>query len=219
MPSDRHTLGGARAALALASLACLGGCAALGPGGEIARPPVIPPEPDLAATRAASLADITLALHRFASAPPEEQAAQLAAAREAAAQAPAPAARLRYALLLGVPAHSGADPALARPLLQALLAEPDRLAPTEHALAFLELLRIDRELALLADASALRERADLIDGEALDALNRRLLAETDENQRLRRSLEEAQAKLAAIALIERQTRDRESSPTEPPEAP
>ena len=219
MPPDIQFPNRVRAAFAVAALASLGGCAALGPTGQATGAPAAPPAPDVAAIPAATLADTTLALHRFAAAAPDEQAALLAAARDAAAQVPSPAARLRYALLLGVPAQPGADPALARQLLQALLSEPDRLAPTEHAVAFIELRRLDRELALLADANTLRERAEQVDAEALDGLNRRLLAETDENQRLRRALEDAQAKLAAIALIERQPRDRESAPPEPPEPP
>jgi hypothetical protein len=44
-------------------------------------------------------------------------------------------------------------------------------------------------------------------------VNRRLAAETEENARLRNSLDEAQAKLDAIANIERQTTVRQ--PTAP----
>jgi hypothetical protein len=206
------------ASLALA-LALVGGCAALRPAVEASRPGPAQAAPDPAAIRAAELAEATLALHRFVGAPPDQQTALMAAARQAAEQAPTPASQLRYALLLAQPGHAGTDLNLARQLLQSLLAEPARLAPMEHASAFLELRRIDRELALAAEVDELRAKADLIDSEALSALNRRLLAETDENQRLRRALEEAQAKLAAIALIERQTRDREPDDPVPQEAP
>lgn len=207
------------ASLITAGLACLSGCAGLRPAAETARPAPAQAAPDLPAMRAAALADATLALHRFAGATPEEQAALLADARLASEQAPSPASRLRYATLLALPGHAGTHPALARELLQSLLALPAQLSPTEHAQAFLELRRVDRELALSADVDRLHERVELVDSEALAALNRRLLTETDENQRLRRALDEAQAKLAAIALIERQTRDRDADSPNPPEAP
>ena len=219
MPPDPTRRAPAAGLLLCVGMVCLSGCAALKPVADTARPAPAQAAPDLPALQAAALAASTLALHRFSGATPDEQLALLAAARQAADQAPSPASRLRYALLLALPGQSGADPVQARQILQSLLEQPDTLSPTEHAQAFLELRRIDRELALAADVTRLRESAELIDSEALAALNRRLLAETDENQRLRRALDDAQAKLAAIALIERQTRDRDADAPDPPEAP
>ena len=61
--------------------------------------------------------------------------------------------------------------------------------------------------------AGLRTDSDRAERERLAAVNRRLAAETEENARLRKSLDEAQAKLDAIANIERQTTVRQ--PTAP----
>ena len=87
------------------------------------------------------------------------------------------------------------------------------MTPVEHAAAFLELQKIDRQLALAADNRRLQNDSDRAERERLAAVNRRLAAETEENVRLRKALDEAQAKLDAIANIERQTTVRQ--PTAP----
>ena len=51
----------------------------------------------------------------------------------------------------------------------------------------------------------------------LQAVNRRLQAESDENARLRKALDEAHAKLDAVTHIERSINDRGTS--EPPHTP
>ncbi len=200
-------------ALALAAAGCSLIPTSTAPG------PVAPPAPpDPAAVQAGLLAEATLSLQRFAASTPGEQARQLTAARATTEPSGSPSNQLRLALLLGLPGHEGTDPGLARQILQGLLAGPIPLSPTEHAVASLELRRLDRELSLAAEVDRLTEEAGQIDSDALAALNERLLAETDENQRLRRALEDAQRKLAAIALIERQTSDRDE-PSPPPEDP
>ena len=73
--------------------------------------------------------------------------------------------------------------------------------------------QLSRQLALAADNKRLRNDSDRAERERLAAVNRRLAAETEENARLRKSLDEAQAKLDAIANIERQTTVRQ--PTAP----
>ena len=200
-------------ALALAAVGC-----SLIPHGTAPRQVAPPAPPDPAAVQAGLLAEATLSLHRFAGSSPEEQARQFAAARATTEPSGSPSDQLRLALLLGLPGHAGTDPGLARRTLQGLLADPTPLSPTEHAVALLELRKLDRELSLAAEVNKLSEEAGRIASEALAALNERLLAETDENQRLRRALEDAQRKLAAIALIERQTSDRDE-PAPPPEDP
>ena len=119
-------------------------------------------------------------------------------------------AREQQGLILGVTVLALAAMWLlaVQPAWQLLRQAPTRLATLDAQTPTMQ--------RLAAEAKGLR---GLIDSEALSALNRRLLAETDENQRLRRALEEAQAKLAAIALIERQTRDREPDDPVPQEAP
>ena len=50
------------------------------------------------------------------------------------------------------------------------------------------------------------------DREKLAALNKRLQLETEENARLRKELDEARAKLDAIANIERSLNERKPAP-------
>ena len=69
------------------------------------------------------------------------------------------------------------------------------------------------QLALAADNRRLQNDSNRTERERLAAVNRRLAAETEENVRLRKALDEAQAKLDAIANIERQTTVRQ--PTAP----
>jgi uncharacterized membrane protein len=54
----------------------------------------------------------------------------------------------------------------------------------------------------------LREEAPRESREKLQALGRRLVVESDENARLRKALDEAQAKLEAVTHIERSINDR-----------
>jgi hypothetical protein len=54
----------------------------------------------------------------------------------------------------------------------------------------------------------LREEAPRESREKLLAFNRRLTVESDENARLRKALDEAQAKLEAVTHIERSINDR-----------
>jgi hypothetical protein len=121
--------------------------------------------------------------------------------------------------MLAVPGRSASDPALAQQLLRQLLTAPAALAPSEHSAAFLELQRVDRELALGAENERLRLADERDQREKLAALQRRLNTEAEENQRLRRELDEAESKLDAIALIERQTSRRGNPPPPPPQDP
>jgi hypothetical protein len=80
-------------------------------------------------------------------------------------------------------------------------------------LALLELAQLDRELGLVVDNERLQAAANRnTDQERLAAANRRLQSELDENARLRRQVEEAQAKLDAIANIERSLTERKTKP-------
>ena len=84
--------------------------------------------------------------------------------------------------------------------------------PVERAVALVELAQIDRELELQAENERLQTDAQRGDQERIRAAaQRRLQAEMDENARLRKQLEDAQAKLDAIANIERNLTDRKSA--------
>ena len=189
------------------------GCASL----QGAPPPrsnaVLPPAADLQAS--AAIASTLELLQRLLQGGPAEQAEALASARSAYEDNPRGAAQLRYALGLAAPRHPARDPALAQKLLRELLAAPETLLPLERSLALIELQRVDTELRLTSEnrrllAEAERERnRDRGGGAAVNAaLNKRLQAEIDENARLRKALDEARAKLDAVATIEQNITER-----------
>jgi hypothetical protein len=196
-------------ALALAACVVLGACSSLGaPDAPRAAPP---PAAELqASTAIAATLDM---LQRLIQGGPAEQAETFAAARRAWEQAPRGTAQLRYALALAAPNHPARDAAQAQKLLRELLARPESLLPLERSVALIESQRVDAELRLMAQqerlmAEAEKERNRDRGTAAVAALNRRLLAEQEENARLRKALDEARAKLDAIATIERNITER-----------
>ena len=201
----------APAALLLAAATLLAGCATTTP--ERGRPTEPVAVPDRNQMQAQSLVFYLELLHRFAKAGPAEQAEIFANIRRDYESTPTPASQLRYALADATPGHPSTDSALAQKLLRQLLSAPEAMTPVEHAAAFLELQKIDRQLALSAENRRLQNDSDRAERERLAALNRRLAAESEENARLRKALDDAQAKLDAIATIERQTTVRK--PTAP----
>jgi hypothetical protein len=161
------------------------------------------------------LADTIQTLQRLSAGSPAEQAEIVTAARQAYERSPGGTAQLRYALVLATPGHEGRDAERSRQLLRELAARPEALAPAERALSLFELSQLDRELGLVRDNERLQAIASRsVDQERLAAANRRLQSELDDNARLRRQLEEAQAKLDTIANIESNLADRK--PTEVP---
>jgi hypothetical protein len=143
---------------------------------------------------------------------PARQAELFQSAKNAAALSPTTSNRLRYALALATPGHSGSDPVAAQRQLSELLARPETLLNVERLLALVELQEVDNRLVLQAENARLRDEASHDDSrDKLQAANRRLAAETDENVRLRKALDEARAKLDAVTHIERSINDRGSS--------
>ena len=71
-----------------------------------------------------------------------------------------------------------------------------------------ELQEVDQRLVLQAENAQLRDEAPRETRDKLLAINRRLAAESDENVRLRKALDEAQAKLEAVTHVERSINDR-----------
>ncbi len=209
-------------ALALVVACAIAGCASLQgtppPRGNAA----LPPASELQASSA--IAGTLDLLQRLLQGGPAEQAEALASARMAYEENPRGGAQLRYALALAAPRHPARDPALSQKLLRELLAAPETLLPLERSLALIELQRVDTELRLTTEnhrlmAEAERERnRDRGGGAAASAaLNRRLQAEMDENARLRKALDEARAKLDAVATIEQNITERK--PPTPTPAP
>lgn len=204
--------------LALALVLALGACSA------IERQPPPPPQRSESVaedrdTAVAVLMGTTFqSMQRLSQAPAAEQAELLASARMAYERSPQGGAQLRYALLLATPGHPGRDAPRAQVLLRQLVAQPETLAPIERAVAMVQLAQLDRELGLKSDNDRLQTDAQRGDHErAIAAAQHRLQLEIDENAKLRKQLEDAQAKLDAVANIERNLTDRKNPPGGRPE--
>lgn len=198
--------------LLLLSLALsLAGCAGLTDRDGNRPPPVVVPSTE--AIQAAQVSAHLNALQMVVQGSPTEQAEAMAQARAGYDQARQGPAALRYGLLLAAPQHPARDPVLAQRLLREAMSRPELLGILERALATVELQRLDGELKLTAEnerlvAEAQRERERQRNAPSAAALSRRLQAEAEENARLRKALDEARAKLDAIATIERSISDR-----------
>jgi hypothetical protein len=164
-----------------------------------------------AATTSTVLADDLQLLQNLAQGSPASQAEVVATAQRDYETAPTPSRQLRFALILATPGHPGTDLPRAQRLLRELMANPEMLMAGERSLAFLELQQIDDHLTLEGENRRLQSDAVRADRERLANVNRRLQLETDENGRLRKELEEARAKLDAIANIERSLNERKPS--------
>jgi len=194
-----------RAAITL-MLAALGGCASMNSGTAspkvVAPPPERPPPDVTAVTSSLELMDALPA------GDPARQAEMFQAAKDAASLSPTTSNKLKYALALATPGHPGSDPVAAQRQLSELLAKPETLLPVERLLAVVELQNVDQRLILQEENKQLREDAPRESRDKLLAINHRLSAESDENARLRKALDEAQAKLDAVTHIERSINDR-----------
>jgi len=187
----------------------LSGCADFGARDQEARQAT--PVVDRNAASAAALTENLQVLQRLVQGAPAEQAEITAAAQRDFDTAPTPSHQLRLALILANPGHPATDLPRAQRLLRELMANPEMLLSGERALAFLELQQIDDHLTLEAENRRLQGDAQRADRERVGSANRRLQLETDENARLRKELEEARAKLDAIANIERSLNERKPS--------
>jgi hypothetical protein len=189
--------------LVLATTLC--GCANM----ETLRPAPAPQRSDSSVedrdtVAAVLMASIFQSMQHLAQAAPAEQAEILAGARESFERSPQGSAKLRYALMLATPGHPARDPVMAQKLLRELTAQPEALLPIERAVTLVELAQLNGELALKTDNERLqRNDEQRVDHEHGATTQRRLQAELDENAKLRKQLEDAQAKLDAIANIER----------------
>jgi hypothetical protein len=198
---------------ALLTLLALGGC-----NGALLSRDHSAPAPQLAqpsATSAAVLSDYLLLLQRLVQGSASEQAEIVARAQNEYDAAPTPSRELKLALVLATPGHPATDQPRAQRLLRELMAHPETLLPAERALAFLELSQIDDHLTLVAENRRLQTDAAHEDQARMASANRRLQTELDENARLRKELDEARAKLDAIANIERSLNERKPGTTTP----
>jgi hypothetical protein len=189
----------------LPALLALAACSALGDGGNASKraTQVAVPTVDRETSVAVLLAGTIQTMQRLAQSGAAEQAEIMANARTAFERAPLSSAQFRYGLLLAVPGPESRDAQRARALLRELAAQQEVLQPAERALLQVELAQLDRELALTTENQRLQGDLARSDRDRQAVANRRLAAEIDENAKLRKKLEEAQAKLDAIAQIER----------------
>lgn len=158
------------------------------------------------------VADYLSALATLSAATASEQAEIVAGARAAAGPGATIAVRLKYALILGLPGHTGSDPVAARRALLELLAVPEQLLPQERALVSITLANLNAVTAREAETQRQRDRSGRLDREKVSALNRRIQALTEENEQIRKDLADARAKLDAIANLERNMSDRRPAP-------
>jgi hypothetical protein len=168
-----------------------------------------PAAPDNATQNMSPVAPLLEMMSRLPQGDPARQAEMFQAAKDAAELTPTTSNKLRYALALATPGFSGSDPVAAQRQLSELLARPETLLPSERQLALVELKEVEQRLILQAENKRMRDEALHDDSrDKLQAINRRLAAESDENARLRKALDEARAKLEAITHIERSINDR-----------
>ena len=195
---------GGLVALLLGTLV-LAGCASLMSN---QRPPTPPPVVSPTATSSAVLNEDLVLLQKLVQGPPATQAEIVASARRDYDTAPTPSHTLKLALILATPGHPATNRMRAQGLLRELMANPEMLLPGERALAFLQLSQIDDHLTLEAENLRLQADAVRADREHIATAKNRLQVEMDENARLRKELDEARAKLDAIANIERSLNER-----------
>jgi hypothetical protein len=195
-----------RVAVCALALGAVGGCGSLG-GAQI-NPRTAPPAPERPVADVAVISPVLEMMRMLPAGDPARQAELFQATKDAASLSPTTSNKLKYALALATPGHSGSDPVAAQRQLAELLATPETLLPVERLLAMVELQEVDQRLILQEENKQLREEATRESRDKLLAINRRLSAESDENARLRKALDEAQAKLEAVTHIERSINDR-----------
>ena len=197
------------AVLLIATL--LSACAADMLKGNAPRAAEPAPVIDRAAASATVITSYLDGLQKLLMAQPAEQAEIVASAQHDYELAPTPSHQLRYALILATPGHAATDQLRAQRLLRELMASPAALLPSERALAFLEQQKVDAQVMLTAENRRLQNVAVRTQTDRSSNLAKRLQQEVDENARLRKELDAAQAKLDAISDIERSLSERKPS--------
>jgi hypothetical protein len=193
------------AALAAAAALLVAGCT----DNLFAQKPLAPPKPviDHRAASSEALADDFAVLDKLIEAGPQQQLQIVGAAEEDFRTTPTQSKKLRLALILGTPGQAGSDLPRAEEMLQELSDDPQSsLLPGERTLLSLQLKQIGDYLTLQAKNRTLQ--ADAARANQLAPLKHRLDGAAGENAKLKKELEEAQAKLAAIANIEKSLNER-----------
>jgi hypothetical protein len=147
-------------------------------------------------------------IYRLVSGDPATQAEIFADASAAAQLTPDPSTRLRFALVLATPGHSGADSNAAQGILRDLLSQQELMTPGEISLATIGLRQVEEQIMLGAETSRLRSENTRAASTEEAAVAQRMADIEAENRRLKDSLTEAEAKLEAITSIERSIREQ-----------
>jgi hypothetical protein len=196
------------AAILTACLAALtAGCAALMAGRANTAP--APPASPVSSSATQLTQDLAV-LQRLQQSATAQQAEIAADAQREYDTAPTPSRELKLALVLATPGHPATNLPKAQGLLRELTANPQMLTPAERSLSALELSQINDYLTLSEENRRLQSDAAHAAQERTANANHRLQTEMDENARLRKELDEAHAKLDAIANIERSLNERKA---------
>ncbi len=147
-------------------------------------------------------------MYQLTSGDPATQAEIYADAGSAAQLTPGPSTRLRYALVLATPGHSGSNPQEAQGLFRELLAATELMTPSETALATIHLKAVEQQIVLGTENKTLRSENTRAATTEEEAIAQRIATVESENRQLRRDLEEAEQKLEAITSIERSIREQ-----------
>ena len=202
----------ATALMAIAMSAALGGCGA----GGLRQKNAVVATPDRPAQDTSPILPLLEMMDNLPQGDPARQAELFQSAKDAANLTPTTSNKLKFALALATPGHSGTDPVAAQRQLAELLARPETLLPTERLLALVQLKEVEQRLILQAENKRMRDEIPHDSHDKLQAANRRLAVESDENARLRKALDEARAKLEAVTHIERSITDRGTSGSRTP---
>ncbi len=182
------------------------------------QPAPAPAQPESAQQNLSPIAPLLELMSSLPQGDPARQAELFQSAKDAADLTPTTSNKLRYAVALATPGYSGSDPVAAQRQLSELLARPETLLPIERSLALVELKEVEQRLILQAEIQRAHDDAAHDDmRDKLQATNRRLAAELDENVKLRKALDEARAKLDAVTHIERSINDRATNGSHTPD--
>ena len=201
-----------------AGVLVVGWTSSCGIGGPFNRQPApAPAQPESAQPNLSPIAPLLELMSSLPQGDPARQAELFQSAKDAADLTPTTSNKLRYAVALATPGYSGSDPVAAQRQLSELLARPETLLPIERSLALVELKEVEQRLILQAEIQRAHDDAAHDDmRDKLQATNRRLAAELDENVKLRKALDEARAKLDAVTHIERSINDRATNGSHTP---
>ncbi len=184
---------------------CLSGCESLVPAAK-------PPAPAVIVQSSSVLDGYVEMLSGLSSTDRVRQSDVFYAAEQNYIQAPTTLNVLRYAMALAMPGHPNSDPVKGKRLLEQVMASPERISVGEQAVATTMLTIANEWLKMQADMRRLNATVD-DRTHAQSNSDRRLQAQTEELNKLRKALDAAQQKLDAIKDIEKSISERSTTPT------